>query len=293
MIEDIIKCQRTCGNCYQFTVLIPSWNNLGFLRTCIGSVRRNSYYDLQIIVIINGGSDGSFEWVETQNDIDFVHSPENMGVCYGLNIARSLIKSDYIIYLNDDMYVLPGWDRELYREIENIGRKEFLLSGTMIEPFYNGKPCIVVRDYGFSFKDFNEIALLNDFKGLVIADWYGCESSPLVVHIDTWDLVGGMSIEFSPGINSYSDFARKLYHAGIRIFKGKGNCLVYHFGSKSTNRVKQNDGMKTFLLKWGITSGTFHRDYLRRGTIFSGEVSEVTSSKIRSFIHRLRRIKNS
>ncbi|MBL0025914.1 MAG: hypothetical protein IPO98_13350 [Saprospiraceae bacterium] len=31
----------------------------------------------------------------------------------------------------------------------------------------------------------------------------------------------------------------KLYKAGVRHFKGLGNCLVYHFGSKSTTRIKE------------------------------------------------------
>lgn len=250
MIEDLIKCQKTSGTCYQFTVLIPSCNNLGFLRMCIESLRRNSYYDLQIVVIINEGSDGTIEWIQAQNEIDYIFSRENIGISYGLNIARSLIKSDYVIFLKDDMYVLPGWDRELYSEIESIGRKDFLLSCTLIEPDDTGDPCVVVKNYGSGFKDFDEPGLLHDYKELVINDWSGTTSQATVVHIDIWDLVGGMSVGSIHGKHSESDFSGKLVHAGVKIFKGKGSSLVYHFGSGSLRNIKLKEDKSKILPEW-------------------------------------------
>jgi hypothetical protein len=64
----------------------------------------------------------------------------------------------------------------------------------------------------------------------------------------------------------------KLYEAGVRYFKGVDASRVYHFGSKSTHRIILNNGSKQFLNKWGITSATFARFYLKRGQNFEGEV---------------------
>lgn len=293
MIEDIIKHRRTSQPGYKFSVLIPTWNNIEFLKVCINSVLKNSYFEVQIIVIVNEGNDGTEEWIESQEEIDYVHSKYNIGICYGLNIARSLVKSEYIVYVNDDMYVLPDWDLELYKEIEHIGNKNFMLSGTMIEPTDTGNSCVIVKDYGQNTQNFKEELLLKEYKSLFINDWNGSMLPPHVVHIDMWDLVGGMSIEFSPGILSDSDFSRKLFEAGVRLFKGKGNSLVYHFGSKSTNRVKRNNGRKAFLLKWGYTSRIFTEKYLKRGKGFSGNITIPELDKITLLINKLKRIKNS
>jgi len=263
---------------------------LEFLQLCVDSVRKNSSLDLQIIVLVNEGIDGTIEWLEKQNDIDYIHSPKNIGICYGLNSCRSLILSDYIVYLNDDMYVLPNWDLELYNEIEKTGSKEFMLSATMIEPHESGNPCVVVRDYGREIESFKEDLILKEYAGLAIADWSGSTWPPNVVHIDLWDLVGGLSIEFSPGMYSDPDFSRKLYEAGVRMFKGKGNSLVYHFGSKSTKRIKKNTGRKTFLMKWGVTSNTFTKKYLRVGNKFSGTIETPDISKLSSFLNRIKRM---
>jgi glycosyltransferase involved in cell wall biosynthesis len=290
MIEDVIKYQRTNQSSYKYSILIPTWNNIEFLKVCINSLRRNSYYKAQIIVIINEGNDGTVEWIEGQNEIDYIYSKNNLGICYSLNIARSIIKSEYLVYVNDDMYVLPDWDLELFTEIEHIGHKSFMLSGTMIEPVDTPNPCVIVMDYGKNIPDFKEELLLRDYQKLFVNDWNGSTLPPLILHIDMWDLVGGMSIEFSPGLYSDPDLSMKLFKAGVRLFKGKGNSLVYHFGSKSTKRVKQTGGRKTFILKWGFTSKLFTEKFLQKGKSFSGEVIIPELNKITLLINKVKRI---
>jgi len=290
MIEDIRKYHRTTKLSYKFCVLLPSWNNVEFLKICVESIQKNSHFEVQIIVIVNEGNDGTLEWLENKDEVDYIHAKSNIGICYGLNIARSLIKSDYVVYVNDDMYLLPDWDLELYKEIEQIGHKNFMLSSTMIEPVETGNSCVIVKDYGHDYLDFKEKELLKDYTGLLTEDWSGSTWPPNVVHIDMWDLVGGLSIEYSPGMYSDPDFARKLFEAGVRIFKGKGNSLVYHFGSKSTKRIKKNNGRKTFLLKWGISSRTFTNAYLKIGEPFSRNLQIPVLSKKALFINRIKRI---
>lgn len=290
MIDNITKHQKTGDSSFAFSVLIPSWNNLGYLQNCIRSIRLNSSLPIQIIVVVNEGSDGTKDWLETQTDIDFVHSPANLGICYGLNCARSIIKSEYIVYVNDDMYLLPQWDTALRKEIEFINSKSFMLSCTMIEPTETGNACVVVSDYGRDLESFREEDLLKEYTNLYTNDWNGSTWPPNVVHIDVWDLVGGMSIEYSPGMYSDPDFSRKLYEAGIRTFKGLGNSLVYHFGSKSTKRIKRNKGKDTFLFKWGITSRTFSEKYLKSGTQYDGSIGNAELDAKSKLMNKLKKI---
>jgi len=85
-----------------------------------------------------------------------------------------------------------------------------------------------------------------------------------------WDLVGGYSIEFSPGMYSDPDFSMKLYKAGVRNFKGIHKSRVYHFGSKSTKRIKKNNGYYQFINKWGFTSSVLTKKILKRGEPYEG-----------------------
>ncbi|KAA3621541.1 MAG: glycosyltransferase [Bacteroidetes bacterium] len=288
MIDSIKKYQKSTKSNLKFSLLIPSWNNLDYLKLCIQSIQKNSFYEHQIIVIVNEGTDGTTSWIDRQSDIDYVFSKENIGICYALNISRSLVKTDYVVYINDDMYVLPNWDLELDKEISKIGTKNFMLSSTMIEPHDTGNNCVVVKDFGADIGSFNEGLLLEKGSKLHKSDWRGSNWPPNIMHIDIWDLIGGYSIEFSPGMSSDHDLTRKLYEVGVRYFKGVGTSLVYHFGSKSIHRIKKNKGRMTFLRKWETTIRQFNQKYLKRGEPFIENIEQPKFFFIENLVTKIK-----
>jgi glycosyltransferase involved in cell wall biosynthesis len=259
-----------------FTLLIPSWNNLSYLQLCIRSIREHSRLSLQIIVHVNEGTDGTLQWIDDQPDIDYTFSQANIGVCYALNYGRALIKGEYVVFMNDDMYVCPGWDVDLMEEIRRIGHPWFFLSATMIEPEFTGNASVIVKNFGTSPANFDEKSLLKEYLSLEKRDWMGATWPPNVVHRTVWDLVGGYSIEYSPGMYSDPDFSMKLWQMGVRYFKGVGSSRVYHFGGTSTKKVRHNKGEATFIGKWGFAASWLTQKILKRGLPFSGEVQGIS-----------------
>ena len=86
-----------------FSILIPTWNNLDYLKLCVRSIRQHSAYNHQIIIHVNDGSDGTLEWVKAEG-LEYTHSDENIGVCLAMNSMRRHVKTDYIYFINDDMF---------------------------------------------------------------------------------------------------------------------------------------------------------------------------------------------
>lgn len=256
-----------------FSILIPTWNNLPFLKLCVESIRKNSTYSHQIIVHVNDGSDGTLEWVKEQ-ELDYTHSAGNIGVCLAMNMMRSKMKTDYICFINDDMYVLPQWDKTLYDEIRKMPDNRFFLSSTTIQPHTAGAS-IINADYGDSVETFREEALLGEYMDYELADWMGATMPPNIVHRDVWDLVGGYSVELSPGMYSDPDFTAKLWLCGIRLMKGLSASRVYHFETKSTGRIRKNMGQMQFLLKWGMTNSTFRKVFTYKGIDFDPGLTDT------------------
>jgi len=287
-MQEIIKEKKAAGD-FIFSIIIPSWNNLPYLKLCIESIRKHSAYKHQVIVHINEGKDGTLEWVKQQQDIDCTYSTENIGVCYALNAAAALVSTDYLLYMNDDMYACRDWDKLLYEEIKSIGHKYFFLSATAIEPKAQSS-CSIEKNYGTSIETFNEAMLLQEYSTLHMQDWSGATWPPNIVHKDIWDLVGGYSTEFSPGMYSDPDFSMKLWQAGVRIFKGISGSRVYHFGSVSVKRVSRNKGYYTFIGKSGITSSTLSKYYLHRGAKFEGILKEPKLGKMLKLKNLFKRI---
>ena len=258
----------------QFSILIPTWNNLEFLKCCVESIRKNSTAQHEILVYVNEGKDGSADWCNSEG-LKFIHSDVNVGVCTSLNALFDLATKDIICYVNDDMYLCPNWDEPLIKEIENIGDDKFYMSSTMIEPEDTRNKCVLAPfHFGKTPSEFNEDGLLTTLPKMEKNDWSGSTWPPNLMHRKMWQAIEGYGEEFSPGLYSDPDVSMKLWKNGVRIFKGVGASRAYHFMSKSTGRVKMNDGKKTFLKKWGVSSSWFVKTVLKQGEDYSGPLAE-------------------
>ena len=248
-----------------YSLLVPTWNNLPYLKLCVESLRRHSAREHQLLVHANEGSDGTRDWLRGEG-IEHTASDTNVGICHAVNLLGARARGDYVVYLNDDMVLAPGWDTALDRAIERCRRHgAFMLSGTMVEPVDTGNVCAVHADLGRDPANFDLARFAREAPGLARADWLGATWPPTLVSRELWHQVGGYSVEFSPGMGSDNDFSRKLWQAGCRVFLGVGASLVYHFSETSTRRIRKNDGRRQFLMKWGMTQSGFDRHYLRRG----------------------------
>jgi GT2 family glycosyltransferase len=275
-----------------YSVVIPTWNNLRYLRLCVDSLRRHSIRPHQILVHVNDGSDGTRDWVAAEG-LEHTATPTNVGICSAVNLAGARARGDFVLYMNDDMVAAPGWDAALERAVGRIGdAAPFMLSGTMIEPVATDTPCVVIADYGRDPDRFDLDRFARNAATHTRADWLGATWPPTLVRRDAWHRVGGFSIEFSPGMGSDNDLSMKLWHEGCRVFLGVGDSLFYHFSRVSTGRLRMNDGRRQFLMKWGITQSEFDRHCLRRGQpVPPGERSFVLPEPERCWDLRLERIK--
>lgn len=248
-----------------FSLIIPTFNNLKYLKVCLNSIKKNSKFNHEIIVYVNSSLDGTLEFVES-NSIKYLYNKTNVGLCKAVNEGVKISKFDYIIYAHDDMYFCPGWDIEFYNEIKKTNVKDFFLSGTMIQPFKS----FIHLNCGKQIENFDENKLLEEYKNIHFDDFQGSTWAPSLIPKNTWNKVGGFSEEYGPGLGSDPDFNMKLWKIGVRLFKGLGNCRVYHFSSVSLRKKISNKGSKTFLLKWGISIKFFRKHYLKSDTKFDG-----------------------
>ncbi len=255
-----------------FSIIIPTYNNLDYLKLCLKSIKKNSIKNHEIILHVNDGADGTLDYIKS-NKFKYTFSKKNIGLCSSINLAFKESTKDLILYAHDDMYFCPFWDKFLIDELDSINHNKFYLSGTMIE----ANSGHIKFNCGETIQNFDEKKLLSNYKHKNYYDHQGTHFAPHLVHKEIWNKVGGFSEEFNPGITSDPDFNMKLWIEGVRIFKGINNCKVYHFSSITTRKkenFKQNRGEQTFLLKWGISSKFFKKHYLRSKTKYISSLNE-------------------
>ena len=259
-----------------FSIIIPTFNNIQYLKKCIESIRKNSTYNHEIIPHVNEGSDGTMDYLK-ENNIEYTFTNYNSGICKGMNMAAKKANTEFLLYAHDDFYFCPKWDLVLKSELDKIKHKNFYLSGTMVN---NGQ---ITLDCGSNLETFDEKKLLSEISNANYYDFQGSTWAPHLIHKETWDKVGGFSEEFFPGTGSDPDLNMKLWKEGVRIFKGINDFKVYHFGSIVTRKYKNHPTIKTesgsrgakiFLLKWGITIKFFKKFILNSDTKYLGELTD-------------------
>ena len=100
----------------KISIIIPTLNNLDYLKISLKSIIKNSFYNHEIIVHVNENTDDTIKYLEA-NNIKYTFSKNNLGLCSSVNLAAEQSTTNLILYAHDDMYFLPGWDKCLELEL--------------------------------------------------------------------------------------------------------------------------------------------------------------------------------
>lgn len=111
------------------TVIIVNWNGQPLLSECLESLRNQEFKDFETILVDNGSSDGSVEWVQAHYpEIKTISLSRNTGFCVANNVGFSKVKTRYVALLNNDAVAHPLWLRNLVKGLETHEQAGFAAS---------------------------------------------------------------------------------------------------------------------------------------------------------------------
>ena len=99
------------------TVIIPNYNGLKFMEPCFEALDRQTTDDYQVLVVDNGSTDGSVEWLK-EREIPSIFLDKNTGFCGAVNIGLKAAETPYVILLNNDTEVCEDFVAQMLRAIE-------------------------------------------------------------------------------------------------------------------------------------------------------------------------------
>ena len=102
------------------TIVIPNYNGMKYLQGCLDSLREQTEQDFETILVDNGSTDGSVDYVRTQYpEVKIRAYHKNTGFCRAVNTGIRLSKAPYVLLLNNDVICGKDMVRELLRAIRS------------------------------------------------------------------------------------------------------------------------------------------------------------------------------
>ena len=96
------------------SIVVPVWNQLEFTRQCIAALRRHTRRPWELVVIDNGSSDGTADYLAGVSDmasvpVTVIANETNRGYPAAINQGLKAARGEYLVLLNNDVVVTEGW----------------------------------------------------------------------------------------------------------------------------------------------------------------------------------------
>lgn len=227
------------------TLVIPSYNNVEYLKLCYASIRKSSQ-NVKLIIFNDGSTDDTATFLATIDDANttVITTPNRIGHTVLYDEGFRMATTEYIGILHADMVVAPNFFDKLLPRLE----RNKIISARCVEPPLHPEGAEkIVKNFGMTDTDFNYDA----FAAFVVEQpetTMPALFAPWFIHKDDYfEKVGGHDLQFAPYGYEDSDLFVRMIKAGFEPTQ-YGDMLVYHFTQRGH--------------KWRNGSvGTFNDDY--------------------------------
>jgi glycosyltransferase involved in cell wall biosynthesis len=151
------------------SVIIPTFNRLDLLRETLQSVRSQTFRDFEIIVVDDGSTDGSGEWLKSQEDLRVVSQP-NSGIATSRNNGAARARGSWLAFLDhDDLWATDKLEVQVQLikedpEVALVATKHVRLGKRFREPRHPRwiKGDLLVKAYSESFIHTSSVMIRKD-----------------------------------------------------------------------------------------------------------------------------------
>ena len=242
------------------SIVIVTWNNLGFTTQCLDSLRANTVWPRwEIVVVDNGSTDETPDYLrEVAKDdarITAIFNPDNRGFAAANNQGLARCRGDHLVLLNNDTVAPRGW---LSRLIQNLEEDpEIGLIGPVTNNVWNEAR----QDAGY-----HDLGGLAEFAATwgnahedrrypidVLAMY--CVAMPREVYAT----VGDLDERYGIGMFEDDDYAHRVRAAGYKVTCAE-EAYIHHAGRASFRkladaryRALHEENREIYEEKWACT----------------------------------------
>jgi glycosyltransferase involved in cell wall biosynthesis len=205
--------KETLGGKVVVSFVIPAFNEEGFIREAIQSIKLYSpNYKYQIVVVDNGSTDKTSDKAEAENVI--LIKQARTTIASARNRGARMFEGEVLVFLDADVAVTSTWQKEIDKTVEQILKEPLIVTGSR---------CGVKNEKNWIARFWFLRMVNNKFNYI--------NSGHLITSRKLFDHVGGFSEELHTA-EDY-DFCVKAKQAGAEIINNQ-KLYVIHYGYPET-----------------------------------------------------------
>jgi GT2 family glycosyltransferase len=238
------------------TIVILTWNGLAYTRQCLQTLRNQTLFPYyEVIVVDNGSTDGSVEYLKSISWIRLIENSRNLGFVKGNNqgIQASDPESDIVLLNNDTEIFQPAWLSRLQESAHKstgigiVGARLRLPDGKLLHAgTYMPIETYWGQQIGSGEKDINQFNIDAAVEGVVFACVY--------IRREVIDRAGLLDEAYFSYFED-SDYCLTAQKHGFKVICCGSATLIHHENtSTKVNKVSHRDlfldSQKIFKKKW-------------------------------------------
>ena len=206
------------------SIVIPVLNQLNYTKGCVASLAASLAPGVSVVVVDNGSSDGTAEFLAAQPQITVIRNPENLGCAAAWNQGVRATSSEWVLLINNDVLVTEGWLPALvgFAQKHELG----IASPAIREGALNYDLAAYAREFTTKMRE--------------ISRWGTANGVCFLVRRRVFEVVGLFDEKFRVGQFEDADFFLRARKAGFRMGT-TGSAFIHHFGSVTQDALRTHD----------------------------------------------------
>jgi GT2 family glycosyltransferase len=215
----------------EVSIVIPVFNQFHFTQACLASVQEHrGSHAIEVIVVDDGSADATADFVPRMKGIMYLRNETNAGFVGSCNRGAAKARGEYLLFLNNDTSVKPGWLDALLEtfQLESraglVGSKLLFPDGRLQEA--GG---IIWRDgSGWNYGKFDD-PKKPEYNYLRDVDY--CSAACAMIPKSLFESIGGFDARYAPAYYEDTDLSFKIRQNGYKVLYQPMSEVIHHEGA--------------------------------------------------------------